>query len=309
MYPISSLRSLQRMLPVLAVLVVAVMSVLARLVYAKENANENDMLPNACKNFTLISGNVSAAHAIVLGENHVFQSQTFACLYALVEMLKLGNNFNFFYEGLPVEPEHATPLFKDISTKAVAFRSWDDKDAFMRFVRLPVVAAGANFLLHLESQALSDDKMQQLIVDAQLFYNKKMNEKTVFAVQLQYSSVYELSATLIQQYQLFKSLPHLERELLAGKKSIFKFLFDRHFEEIRKKVAKFCRVVPKNQLVHCILEGLSKTSSHKKRDKSLLKHIQIQLEDNKRVGFFIAGGKHVEAVLPQDRLAVLRFNR
>ncbi len=300
--------NLKRLLPLLAFIFVT-LSVLARLVYAKENADENGALPDACGNFSLVSGNLNAGRVFVLGENHMFQMLTFSCLYALAGMLKLENNFKFYYEGPTVNPGAGSANFERICKKAVACQSWDNKKAFISFGRLPVIAAQADYLAHLSSQKLTDNKMYQLLIKELHAHTQNAQVKdAVFVRSLWNNAVAELTKALIQGYRLMSTvMQNKNRQAVAEKTRIFELLFRQLFERILSQAPKRCKSVSKNRLADCIVKESFSAPSHHKRDKSLQKHIRAQLKDSKTVGFFIAGRKHVEPVPPQDGLVVLQF--
>lgn len=300
-------KNILRMLAVLVPIFVLLLT-FVQFVRALNESNEDDELPNACDRFALVSGNLNKARAIVLGENHVFHAETLSCLYALIEMLKLGSNVKLYYEGPSVTSAQELQDVGPICKKAGACQSWDDKEAFMRFGRLIATVAQAEHLARLVSKKWPDDKMLQFIASAQWIHDKKAQKKSVTSAEaLWHFSVSQLSVSLIQDYQLVKSSSRFVRQAGVEKKSIFKFLFDQHFQEIRKEVPEPCRVASKKQLAACISRELGNAPSHKQRDKSLQKHVRAQLKNRKAVGFFIAGSKHVEPILPKDGLVVLQF--
>ena len=294
-----------------------VLMTLVQFVQARNKRDEDDALPEACEHFALVSGNVNKARMIVLGENHVFAAQTFSCLYALAAMLKLGNNFKFYYEGPAVKPgEGSSPQFMRISQKAVMCKSWDDKEAFEDSAKMPVSTFAANYLHYLESLKLNDKKMhKRLMVDELTEYRKKQQKRsTVYVISLRNQVVLALIEALLQQYnaiitQLLSSRKTNSLEKFeSSRMGVFDFLFHEHRKKIRNEAPAHCQKVEKNMLGRCIAQNMGHSKSNKKRDKSLRKNIKAHLEEQSSVrAFLIAGRKHVETVNPQDGLAVLQF--
>lgn len=284
----------------------------------KENVgvvlNGGELLPGACENFIVISGNLNNVVIVFLREIHIFNEilgqrtinpMTIACVYALSDFLPNFRNFDVYFEGArKSEMIGIKNHFTDddaLCKKAQRCESWESDAALESHLRLL-----SNYQIMLTT-ALIDEYFKEVNKKLVAFgISLKGHEKLTF---LKTSSEQDTTLiTFVNQISI-PLFPSYKEQTKANTIGIIKFLIA-NYEENRELYNGFNEYLDsffqtqRQTLAHndCLTEsthfGLAlctldrfKPKILAERDKSLAKHIEIARK-NGRHSFFIAGAKH-----------------
>lgn len=284
--------------------------IVARLIYLlQENegsiaATDETLLPDACKNFTIVYGALHNASIVFLRETHFLNTTleqitvnpaTLACVSALANVLPNFRKFDLYFEGAnktEVASIKTDMIFGALCKKAQKCDTWEDDRALEAHLQLyrefQIMLATAALDEYVNTLQKLDDATKILLIEYSLekksplldsinaisrilpFYHQHSKINTIAIIRM-------LINQFFKDMKLYKGFTYYLETLIQAQKIALA-----HKDCITEKL-------PINMAI-CTMHRANQTII-KERDKSLASHIQ-QTRKNKKKAFFIAGRAH-----------------
>lgn len=286
--------------------------VVARLIYFfQENEDSNAvktdeiLLPDACKNFTIVYGALHNASIVFLRETHFLNTTlekmtvnpaTLACVFALANLLPNFKKFDLYIEGAKktqIASIKTNMIFGELCKKAQKCDTWEDDRAleahfqlYRKFHIMLVTAALDEYVKNTLQKF--DDATKMLLIEYSLEKKSLLLDSIdaisgVLPFHPQHSKIntIEIIRMLINPFlediKLYKRFNYYLETVIQAQKIVLA-----HKDCITEKL-------PINMAI-CTMHRAYQTIITE-RDKSLASHIK-KTRKNKKKAFFIAGSAH-----------------